>query len=246
MKSTHKSCEATRALGRNYDRAAWFYEKGAKFYSTNQIRASKRFQLQYINAGDKILYLGVGSGEDAILAARKGAVVTCIDISELMLERVRHRFRVEGLPVELICEDALQHDRFGYYNLCAANYFLNVFRRHPMEAMLHHSARLVVDSGKYLIADVALPQGCLPSRAFNWIYLKMAMASFWMMGLVPWHENYDYVSLLEKAGLRKEHVEYFRFAKKGPVLFQSVIATRVGAVAPMPVGVNATEDQLAG
>ena len=53
----------------NYDRAAWFYEKAAKVYSTNQIRASKRFQLNYIEPGDKVLYLGAGTGEDAIMAA---------------------------------------------------------------------------------------------------------------------------------------------------------------------------------
>ena len=60
----------------NYNRAAWFYEKAAKFYSTNQIRSSKRFQLNYIQPGDKVLYLGAGTGEDAIMAARHGAEVT--------------------------------------------------------------------------------------------------------------------------------------------------------------------------
>ena len=69
-------------LGKNYDRAAWFYEKSAKFYSTNQIRASKRHQLNYIQSGQKVLFLGAGAGEDAIMAAEAGAEVTCIDISQ--------------------------------------------------------------------------------------------------------------------------------------------------------------------
>lgn len=213
-------------LGRNYDRAAWFYEKSAKFYSTNQIRASKRFQVQFMNPGDKILYLGAGAGEDAIMAARAGANVTCIDISQGMLDRVQRRFDAEGLSVELICGDAYKHDRIGYYDICAANYFLNIFRRADMQKMMNFSATLVRPGGKYLIADVALAQGNILSKAFNLIYLKMAMASFWMMGLVPWHENYDYVSFLPEAGLKLQEVGYFRFAKKGPVLFQSIVATR--------------------
>ncbi len=213
-------------LGRNYDRAAWFYEKSAKFYSTNQIRASKRFQIQFIQPGDKILYLGAGAGEDAIMAARAGAKVTCIDISQGMLDRVQRRFDAEGLPVELICGDAYKHDRIGYYDVCAANYFLNIFRRADMQKMMNFSATLVRPGGKYLIADVALAQGNVLSKAFNRVYLKMAMASFWLMGLVPWHENYDYVSFFPAAGLKLQEVEYFRFAKKGPVLFQSIVAGR--------------------
>ena len=72
-----KISEKDKALGRNYDRAAWFYEKSAKIYSTNQIRASKRYQLQYIEPGQTVLYLGAGAGEDAVMAARHGAKVTC-------------------------------------------------------------------------------------------------------------------------------------------------------------------------
>lgn len=215
-----------RHLGRNYDRAAWFYETSARFYSTNQIRASKRYQTQFINDGDKIIYLGAGAGEDAIMAARKGAHVTCIDISQGMLDRVQRRFDAENLSVELICGDAYQHDRIGHYDICAANYFLNIFRREDMRRMLNFSATLVRPGGKYLIADVALPQGNLLSRAFNLFYLKLAMGSFWIMGLVPWHENYDYPAFFDAAGLKLDTVEYFRFAKQGPVLFQSIVATR--------------------
>lgn len=213
-------------LGSNYDRAAWFYEKSAKFYSTNQIRASKRFQVQFIKPDDKVMYLGAGAGEDAIMAARAGAKVTCIDISQGMLDRVQRRFDAEDLPVELICGDAYQHDRIGYYDIVAANYFLNIFRRADMLKMMNFSATLVRPGGKYLIADVAMPKGNLLAKVFNLVYLKLAMASFWMLGLVPWHENYDYVSFLPDAGLKLQEVGYFRFAKKGPVLFQSIVAER--------------------
>ena len=102
-------------LGRNYDRAAWFYEKSAKIYSTNQIRASKRYQLNHIEPGDKILYLGAGGGEDVLMAVRHGAQVTCIDISQGMLDGIQKKLDAANLTAEVICQNAFDHDRIGYY-----------------------------------------------------------------------------------------------------------------------------------
>jgi ubiquinone/menaquinone biosynthesis C-methylase UbiE len=215
-----------KQLGRNYDRAAWFYEKGAKFYSTNQIRKSKQAQLKHISPGQKVLYLGAGAGEDAVMAAQHGARVTCIDISQGMLDQVQRKFTAEGLTAELICQNAFDHDRLDHYDVVAANYFLNVFRLDDMLKMMNYSAKLVRPGGHYLIADVARSQGNPLAQAFNIVYLKMAMLSFWAIGLVPLHKNYDYSKHFPNAGLQHEHTEFFRFAKKGPVLFQSIVARR--------------------
>jgi len=215
-----------KKLGHNYDRAAWFYEKSAKLFSTNQIRSSKRSQLKHIKPGDKVLYLGAGAGEDAVMAARHGAKVTCIDISQGMLDQVQRKLDAENLSAELICQNAYDHDRAGYYDAVAANYFLNVFREQDMIKMLNFSVKFVRPGGRYLIADVARSQGNVFARLFNIVHLKLGMICFWAMGLVPLHKNYDYCSYFEEAGLELEHVEYFRFAKKGPVLFQSIIARR--------------------
>jgi demethylphylloquinol methyltransferase len=224
-------------LGRNYDRTAWFYEKSAKFYSTNQIRRSKKYQLKYLSPGTRVLYLGAGAGEDAVMAAEAGAEVTCLDISQRMLERVGQRLASKQLTANLICKDAFDYVPVEPFDVVAANYFLNVFRREPMCQMLRHSASFVRPNGYYLIADVALPQGNPAARLFNLGYLKFAMASFWLLGLVPWHENYDYPAFFSQADLELEHVEYFRFAKRGPVLFQSIVAKR----SPEPVESTPTD-----
>jgi demethylphylloquinol methyltransferase len=211
---------------RNYDRVAWFYEQASRIYSTNQIRKSKAAQMEWLKPGDKILYLGVGAGEDAIMAARRGAKVTCIDLSSGMLDRLRDKLQQEGLTAELLCMDAHEHDRIGQYDAVATNYFLNCFTEEPMQKMMQLAATFVRPGGRFMIADVALPQGNLASRVFNLLYLKMAMAIFWTQGLVPWHRNYDYVAYLPTAGLKLERVDYFRFLKRGPVLFQNIVATK--------------------
>ena len=104
-----------------------------------------------------MLYLGVGSGEDALAAARKGAEVTCVDTSAGMLERLRRRLEQEGLSAELLCRDAFELDRPGVYDAVAANYFLNVFRRDGMRKMLRHALTFLKPDGRFMIADVAPP-----------------------------------------------------------------------------------------
>ena len=220
------STKSKHRLGRRYDRAARFYELSAEIYSTGQIRASKRFQKSFIRPGDRVLFVGAGAGEDAMMAARLGADVTCVDISEKMLDQLQRKMEQAGVELELICSDAMMFDRFEQYDVVAANYFLNVFRRTQMQEMLTHTAKLVRPGGLYLIADVSLPQGNFLSKAFNLFYLKAAMGGACLLGLVPWHENYDYPAFFNDADLELSEVKHFRFAKVGPILFQSIVGRK--------------------
>jgi ubiquinone/menaquinone biosynthesis C-methylase UbiE len=64
-------------------------------YSGGQIYAAKASQLVPMRSGDRVLYAGVGPGEDAALAERLGAKVTCIDVAPKMLQKVESRFQSE-------------------------------------------------------------------------------------------------------------------------------------------------------
>lgn len=213
-------------LGRNYDRAAWFYEHSAHFYSGGQIKASKQHQLKHIQPGDKTIFLGVGSGEDALMAAEHGADVTCIDISAGMLAAVERKLTAKNLSARLICQSAYEFEEFDSYDACCTNYFLNMFKKPDMVRMLGHAAKLVRPGGKFMIADVALPRGGALHRGMNKAYRKFAMYSFWMLGLVPLHQDYDYESHLPQAGICVDEVEHFRLYKGGPVVFQCIIGSR--------------------
>ena len=52
-----------------------------------------------------MLVPGCGYGHDALLLARAGYRVIAVDFAPEPLEVVRHRAAVEGLPVEVLCED---------------------------------------------------------------------------------------------------------------------------------------------
>ncbi len=230
-----------RKLSRNYDRAAWFYEASSNIYSTGQIKQAKLSQLRFMQPGQSILYLGVGAGEDAAEAASMGLKVTCIDISPRMLERLQRKLSRRGLQAELICANAFDHCRFNHYDAVATNFFLNCFKRPMMREMMKHAITLIRPGGRLCVADVSPPQGNLVGRAFNVAYSKWAMALFWMMKLVPWHENYDYAEEMKSQGLEVESIDNFRIAGLGPIMFQSVVAVRptVGAVSAVVRGPHA-------
>ena len=54
-----------------------------------------------VRAGDRVLDVGVGNGNAAIEAVRRGATVTGIDLTPAQIERARSRCAVEGVEVDL-------------------------------------------------------------------------------------------------------------------------------------------------
>src|SRR5579859_3240602 len=100
----------------NYNRIARVYESLGYIYSGMQIYNAKASQTAHILPGDRVLYAGVGPGEDAALAAGLGAQVTCIDLSPSMLRQAEHHIAAAGLEAEFICGDVLEHPRFDHYD----------------------------------------------------------------------------------------------------------------------------------
>ena len=97
-------------FSRNYDRAAWFYETSARVYSGNQVASSKSHQLNFMSAEDETIFLGVGSGEDAVNAAALGCNVTCVDISNGMLAKLERKLKKRNLECRLVCQNVLEFE----------------------------------------------------------------------------------------------------------------------------------------
>jgi 2-polyprenyl-3-methyl-5-hydroxy-6-metoxy-1,4-benzoquinol methylase len=67
--------------GKAYDRLSSLYDALSHLYSGGKIRALKTAQRAQMRAGDKILYAGVGTGEEAASMARSNVEVTILDTS---------------------------------------------------------------------------------------------------------------------------------------------------------------------
>ena len=190
-------------LQNNYDRFAYVYDWLANAYSCGQIRVCKAAQIRNIAPGARVLYAGVGGGEDAVMAAQKGAHVTIIDLSPRMIAKATKRNTAAGLDgqVECICGDILEHDRREYYDVVCANFFLNVFAEPVMREMMQYLATLLRPAGKLMIADNAPVEGPAWQQMARRIYFGVQVRVFRVLAGNAIHPIYDYRVHLNRANL---------------------------------------------
>ena len=210
----------------NYDKVALFYQTLANLGSDGQVRASKISQISEISTNDKVLYVGVGSGEDATLAAQITKNITCIDISEKMLNNTKNSFQKAEVTGEFINKNILEHNLKEHYDIVTVNYFLNLFKEPLMKKVFKHIVSLVKPGGKILIADYAPPQGNSFLKFFHIINFWFAIVFFWLLNLTPLHPIFDYTTYFDELGLELKEVKYFRIFKVGPYSYQSIVAIK--------------------
>lgn len=215
--------------GKSYDRLAWLYDAAAHLYSGGQIHALKTFQIGELQPGNRILYAGVGAGDDAVLAANRRVVLTVLDASPLMLERAALKFHAAGVEdsIEVICSDVLKHERPAYYDVVVANFFLNIFSEPTMKVVLAHLATMVKPGGRLLIGDFSYPCGGLRTRTAQRMYYFLSMSSFWLFGGTTLHPIYNYPQHFDAANLRTLSVKRFRLSALFPASFEAITAVKM-------------------
>lgn len=215
-----------------YGRTAWFYERAAHIFSGGQIRASKKWQIQWLKPGQRVLYVGAGNGEDVVMAARAGIHVTVVELSSEMLIRLEKKLQKLGLldNVTLICDDAYDHKPEEVYDALAANYFLNVFSEDTMQNMLAHLTTLIKPNGLLLIADFSPPVSNFISRCFQKLYYFSAVTAFHLIAKNPYHPLYDYAIYLDKLGLKLSDDERFPLFGFGPKWYRSMKISKYSTV----------------
>lgn len=211
-----------------YGAVAGFYEELAALYSLGRIAASKRSQLRHLRAGDRVLYVGVGRGEDAVLAARLGARVTAVDLSGAMLRRLARRLEREGLEAELIEGDVAEATLDDRYDAVVANYFLNLFEAERARAMLERLADRVRPGGRLLCADFAPGEGGRLGRWISEAYYRPVNWIAWAVGLCDLHPILDYPGLLEPMDFRIRSLERFPVGPGRNPAYLSLAAERSG------------------
>lgn len=215
--------------GKSYDRLAWLYDAAAHLYSGGQINALKASQIAELQPGHRILYAGVGAGEDAVLAAKRDVRLTVLDASQLMIEQAASKFHAAGVQdsIEVICADVLKHERPAYYDVVVANFFLNIFSEPAMKVVLAHLVTMIKPGGKLLIGDFSYPRGRSMSGAIQRSYYYLSMFTFWLFGGTPLHPIYDYPQYFEAVALRTLSVEHFRVNAIFPASFETITAIKV-------------------
>jgi len=196
---------------KNYDAFASLYDLVAHVGSVGSIRASKACQTPRLRPGDRVLFAGSGTGEDAVAAARLGCHVTCVDASTGMLARARTRARRAGIEIDCVHGDIRSHEPAAPFDAVCANHLLNVFAEPEAKHVLARLAGFVRPGGIVMVADFAPPRGLRDAILHaHWCATVTIGALFRLCDL---HRLYDYTTWLDDAGLVL--VEQRRFAVLG-------------------------------
>jgi len=215
-------------VARSYESISAVYERLNAIFTGGQNLATRLSQIDDMRAGQRVLYVGVGPGEEALEAARRGMHVTCVDLSPGMIEIVRRRFEDAGLPGEFVCADIMEFEADEPFDFVVSNFFLNIFSRPVMLQMLARLVSLVRPGGDFVVADFAPAWGNTVLRIRHRLYYAVANFSHWLLGLCALHPIYTYPDHYPALGLKLQNAHYFRLSLvgRGPWIFMSLRATK--------------------
>lgn len=211
------------------DRYKWMghvYDLLSSLYSGRRIVHCKEAMLDRIKPDDAVLFAGVGHGREAIKAARLGARVTVVDLSETMLEKFRRGIADATFkhPVRQLHEDILKVPADEKFDMVFANFFLNVFKRDQMDAVVRHLADLTKPGGYVVVGDFAFPNGNVLVQIIQTLYWYIAVSLFYVVTRNAFHDIYNYPEYLKKYGLVISDTKYFKLL--GMKSYWSVLAQK--------------------
>jgi len=187
---------------RNYDSIhrlyAWLSNDSPK-----RLPPWKAVQLDQLQPGQRVLYVGVGPAFDAMAAAAHGCEVTCIDLAGDMLGRAEQRFARAGLHATFIKGDVLTHEPAEPYDAIVANFFFNMFTPDHARQFLHRFSHVLHPQGRLFISDFK-PTGFIATLNY-----RFALMFFASLGLARWQPMNDCVALLSETGWSVESVRDF-------------------------------------
>jgi ubiquinone/menaquinone biosynthesis C-methylase UbiE len=215
-----------RESGGSYEVVAWWYDAIARIYSLDAIRRARAWQLGTMRPGQRALYVGIGSGEDALSAAEHGLDITGLDISPAMLRHARGRFERHGRDVTLIEGDLFEFDAAASYDVVVANFFLNVFDSDAMLRALTRAVSLVRPGGLLALADFAPPGPGVLRRGLSAAYYRPINLAGRCLGLCSLHPIYDYASHFDALGIELVARQGFGLGRRGPAFYESIVGRR--------------------
>lgn len=140
------------------------YDTGIEILTLGRLRRLKQdIADESVAKGDKVLEVGCGTGSLAILCARKGAVVTGIDISPKMLTIAHRKLRRAGLTekIKLLRMSAMDMDSTfddSSFDVIVSTLVFSEMSREEIRYVLKQCHRVLKTNGDLLIADEIMPQ----------------------------------------------------------------------------------------
>lgn len=166
-----------------------------------------------VQAGDRVLDIGCGTGTLAVRCLQRGALVTGLDSSEFMLEQAGKNARQEGLGDHLtLVRDSVTQLRKHFadesFDVIMSTMALGEFPREYLDYILRDCRRLLRPGGRLLIADEVWPE-----TLWVRIFYQMGMVLLWVPQFLLLRRAFfpikDLRGVIRAAGFEIDRVESF-------------------------------------
>ena len=135
-----------------------------------------------VDAGERVLDVGCGTGALAACMARRGALVTAVDVSAAMLARAAERLARDGLAEQVRLREMgvaeLDTLPAGAFDAVTSTLVLSELSNDEVVYTLGECRRLLRPGGRLLIVDEVVPASAA-GRIVTWLArLPFAIATF--------------------------------------------------------------------
>jgi ubiquinone/menaquinone biosynthesis C-methylase UbiE len=159
------------------------YERGMRLLTLGRLEEVRQDITTRVNADDRVLDVGCGTGALTAMLAHKGARVTGIDIAPPMLSQAAKRVREEGLVdrVELKEMGAVDLDTAfpsEAFDIVVSTLVFSELSDDEIEYTLAECWRILRPRGRLLIADEVLPDSMLGQIGTFLYRLPFVIAAF--------------------------------------------------------------------
>jgi ubiquinone/menaquinone biosynthesis C-methylase UbiE len=158
------------------------YDRGIRMLTLGQVERAYDWLVARIEAGQRVLDIGCGTGALTVRAAQRGARVVGIDVNAHMLDIARQRVAASGqaLDVELremgVAE--LDGEPARSYDVVMSGLCFSELTDGERAFALRQAYRLLNPGGFLLLADEVIPQGVLRFLLHWCIRLPLALLTY--------------------------------------------------------------------
>ena len=217
------------------------YDRGIQLLTLNKLGPLKeRIASQMVRAGDRVLEIGCGTGTLAMLMAQRGAQVTGVDASPLMLGEARRKVTAAGLDdqvtlIELGASSLTDHFEPGSFDVIVSTLVFSELADDERRFVLDECRALLASGGRLIVADEVVPEG-MPARLIYYLVRLPLIFVTWLLTRTTTHplKAAQFAQELAMAGFRVESVASFAAASLQMFVARSAAEVTAAATREFP------------
>lgn len=188
------------------------YDRGIQLLTLGRLTPLKeRMARAYVQPGMRVLEIGCGTGTLTQMMAGRGAQVTGIDASPIMLAEAEAKMAAAGLAEQVTLHqmDATQiGDQLeaGVFDLIVSTLVFSELMPETQAYVLESCGRLLAENGRLLIADEVIPDGRLARWLFFLIRLPLTLIT-WLLTRTTTAALTGFEEALAQAGFHSRRAE---------------------------------------